>query len=133
MGVVNLGILIKKLSNVFLRKDESSTYLSTAGFVKNTDYATSTTGGVVKISANYASALTASGGLMSANKTLEQYSSSDNRMFVSKGTLENVIQTLVKRELITLLGGLDADASGTTLTGWTATKGDDWTISATKT
>ena len=133
MGVINLGILIKKLSGVFLKKSDASTYLSTAGFVKNDDYASSSVGGVVKMSTGYATAVSAGGNLYSISKTAEQYAAGEPRMFICKGTLENVIATLVQRELIAALGGTDSDPAATTLTAWKATKGaDGWTITATK-
>lgn len=106
---------------------------ATAGFVKNTDYAAANKGGVIKTSVNYGSAITASGGLMGISKTLEDYGSADNRMIISRGTLENVIQALVKRELIALLGGVDADVTGTLLSSWFAERtADGWNISAAK-
>lgn len=106
---------------------------ATAGFVKNTDYATSSKGGVVKTSANYGSAITASGGMMGVSKSLEDYATADNRLIISRGTLENIIQTLVKRELIALLGGVDTDVTGTLLSSWFAEKtADGWNITAAK-
>lgn len=134
MGVVNLGILIKKLSSVFLKKSEVDTVLSTAGYVKNTDYATSDTAGVIKYNNTTGTTVNSSGVLTGITRTDAQYISGGNGTFICKGTLENIIARIVQRELITALGGVDADASGTTLTAWKATKGDDgWTISATKT
>ena len=80
MGVINLGLLVEKIK----RKLEGS------GFVKNTDYATSTTGGVIKTSSTYGTAVT-SGALKGATKTATQYESASDDMFVSKGTLDNLI------------------------------------------
>ena len=59
--------------------------------------------------------------------------SSTSATLICKGTLENVIAGLVKRELIAALGGTDSDPAATTLTAWKATKGaDGWTITSTK-
>lgn len=60
------------------------------GYVKNTDYATATVGGVIKTSNSYAVAL-ASGSIVSTPKTYTDYSSMSNYGFIGKGTLENVI------------------------------------------
>lgn len=60
-------------------------------YVKNTDYATSSTGGVIKINGNFGTNKNSNGYLISTTKTYADYGNADNGMFVSKGTLENVI------------------------------------------
>ena len=106
---------------------------ATAGYVKNTDYATNSIGGVFKTSSSYATATSAGGNLYGVNKTLAQYNAAEDRMFICRGTLENIIASLVKRELIALLGGLDTDGTGTTLTSWLATKTEDgWSVASAK-
>ena len=106
---------------------------ATAGFVKNDDYASSDTGGVVKVSANFGSGISQSGIIYGAARTEAQYIAANNTLLISKGTLENIIQNLVKRELIALLGGLDTDAVGTQLSLWFADKtADGWNIAAAK-
>lgn len=60
-------------------------------YVTNTDYATSATGGVIRTGASYGTTMASSGVLRATAKTYEDYSSAGNYMFVSKGTLENVI------------------------------------------
>lgn len=61
-------------------------------YVKKTDYATANNAGVVKTSAqNYAVDTLQDGQLRSTSKTYDQYNSALNYMFISKGTLENVI------------------------------------------
>lgn len=59
-------------------------------YVKFTDYANSTTGGVIKTGA-YGIGITSSGNLTSSVRTYEQYTNDGNQYFISKGTLENVI------------------------------------------
>lgn len=59
-------------------------------YVKNTDYATSTKGGVFKISSAYATRIE-NGYLEASEKTYNDYQNLDNNSFVGKGTLENVI------------------------------------------
>lgn len=68
------------------------TTLSADGFVKNTDYASTTTGGVIKVqTAGGTSVSAGSGVLISVERTAEQYSSGSRNMFISKGTFENVL------------------------------------------
>ena len=60
-------------------------------YVKFTDYASAVKSGVIKTSDSYATT-TASGVLTSQTKTYTDYDNLDNNAFVSKGTLENVIE-----------------------------------------
>ena len=60
-------------------------------YVKNTDYATDSKAGVIKTSTTYSNAMTGAGALYCMVLTNPQYQSGNNSMFVSKGTLENVI------------------------------------------
>ena len=59
-------------------------------YVKNTDYATSTKGGVVK-SGGYGLNVNSDGTVNCLSKTYQEYQSLGNTSFVGKGTLENVI------------------------------------------
>lgn len=58
-------------------------------YVKNTDYATNSVGGVLKIN-NYYGINVINGFLLGATKTYQQYQSTPD-IIISKGTLENVI------------------------------------------
>ena len=60
-------------------------------YVKNTDYASASKGGVIKRSSTYALDMTNDGVLTSVTKTNAEYNDANARMFISKGTLENVI------------------------------------------
>jgi hypothetical protein len=60
-------------------------------YVKNTDYATSSKGGVIKPANGYATDITNDGKLYALVKTYAEYTSGLNNTFISKGTLENVI------------------------------------------
>lgn len=66
-----------------------------SGYVKNTDYATISTGGVVKVgsdsSVDYGFNLTDDGVLYARQKNYTDYLSVNNNYAISKGTLENVI------------------------------------------
>lgn len=80
-GYVQVGYY--KLSALETQKVDLTNY------VTNTDYANSSTAGVLKTSTTYATSVS-SGVLQSATKTYSDYSSGNNNMFISKGTLENV-------------------------------------------
>ena len=60
------------------------------GYVKNTDYATSSTGGVLKIDQNYGLRVS-SGTLIGYGVNYADYQSALNQLVIDKGTLENVI------------------------------------------
>ena len=66
-----------------------------SGYVKNTDYATISTGGVVKVgsdsSVDYGFNLTNDGVLYARQKNYTDYLSVNNNYDITKGTLENVI------------------------------------------
>ena len=80
-GYVQIGYY--KLSALETQKVDLTNY------VTNTDYANTSKAGVIKSSSTYATNV-ASGVLQSATKTYSDYSSGNNNMFISKGTLENV-------------------------------------------
>lgn len=60
-------------------------------YVKNTDYATSQKGGVIKVYQDYGTDITGQGRLCGTTKIYSDYLSGNNAMIISKGTLENVI------------------------------------------
>lgn len=68
-------------------------------YVKNTDYATTDVAGAVKTSSGNGFEVSSSGIVRSREFTKEQYDSKQNVVFVSKGTLENVKESLVKSVL----------------------------------
>ena len=59
-------------------------------YVKNTDYATNSTGGVIKVGSN-GFFLNANNYPEAQNRNYENYQGAGNNIFISKGTLENVI------------------------------------------
>lgn len=59
-------------------------------YVKNTDYATSQKAGVVKVN-SFGIQIGSSGLLYANNMNYSTYSAQDDRTFIGKGTLENVI------------------------------------------
>lgn len=82
MGVINLGALVEKLKKK----------LANSGFIKNTDYASGTTGGVIKTDSTYATDITDAGKLKSKTITAANYAGANASAFISKGTLDALIE-----------------------------------------
>lgn len=76
-----------------------------ADTVKNTDFATSTKGGVIKFSTSHGVNMSADGFLMGATRTAEQYNSNSGNMLINKGTLENVFNNKSENWEFTLSDG----------------------------
>lgn len=77
-----------------------STAVDLTDYVKRTDYATNSTGGVFKSSDYYASRVDSEGFLVGSAKTLTQYTNNlPNSGLLCKGTLENIKDDYVKRGL----------------------------------
>ena len=74
----------------FISKGTLENVITGKGLVSNTDYADSTTGGVIITSSSYGLDMN-NGKLRGTSRTYEQYTGDSNRMFISKGTLENVL------------------------------------------
>lgn len=75
-----------------------TTQVDLTGYVKNTDYATSSKGGVIKVnSTSCAISVTASGLLYASTKSLSAYNDAQTTIFIGKGTLENIKDDLVKQ------------------------------------
>ena len=77
-----------------------NTQVDLTDYVKNTDYATGTVGGVVKVTGNHGLAVY-QGMLLGSAKTLNSYDASADNLVVAKGTLENIKNNLVKRAVTT--------------------------------
>lgn len=60
-------------------------------YVKNTDYATSSKGGVIKVQDSLGLGIGSTGNLYAAAKSYATYQSSGDATIIGKGTLENVI------------------------------------------
>ena len=88
-GVAN--ILTKTAYNSSTNKIATESDIpSVSGFITNTDYATSSTGGVFKTNSGYGTNMY-SGYLIGATRTYQQYDSGASEAVICKGTLENVI------------------------------------------
>ena len=86
------------------------TTLSADGFVKNTDYASSTTAGVIKIAPSSGTTITSGGTIQGSVRTVEQYVSAATSLIISKGTLENVLVEILAQTLATYLGDAYTEA-----------------------
>lgn len=93
-GYVQVGYY--KLSMLETQKVDLTNY------VTNTDYATPTTGGVIKLNQTYATQISAAGIMRSVTKTYTVYKTSVDDMFISKGTLENVFNGKGLLPIVTL-------------------------------
>lgn len=81
MGVINLETIIQKV----LKR------IGGSGYLTPTDYATSSTGGAVKVDTDYGIEMTAAGKLRGTVETAADYGTAGNNLLVSKGTLNNVL------------------------------------------
>jgi uncharacterized membrane protein len=68
-----------------------TTAVDLTDYVKNTDYATGTKGGVIKISSTHGFGMGGSGVLIGRNMSLEEYNKGLATTVVSKGALDNVL------------------------------------------
>lgn len=76
----------------FISKGTLENVITEKGLVKNTDYATTSTAGIVKVSPNdYGINTTSNGILYSKNANYSDYTNASSNFTISKGTLENVI------------------------------------------
>ena len=72
-------------------KADTSDIPSLTDYVKNTDYATNSTGGVIKVDGGYALQVSPTGAIRGLSRTVAQYGNLDNAGIICKGTLENVL------------------------------------------
>ena len=78
-------------NSILIGKGTLEQVIAGKGLVSNTDYASTTKGGVIKTSSTYRTGKISSGELTAITTTYSDYQSANNSSFVSKGTLENVI------------------------------------------
>ena len=75
-------------------------------YVKNTDYASASVGGVVKIDTNYGIERLSSGIVYAGTTSYANYGIKNEHYFISKGTLENVLNARIG-DISTILQELD--------------------------
>ena len=78
-----------------------TTAVDLTDYVKNTDYATSNTGGVLRVASQYNTVISSSGYLTSSTIALDSYNTANVRAFIAKGTLDNVLTQYSKTVLTT--------------------------------
>jgi hypothetical protein len=81
-------------SSMFISKGTLENVITGKGLVSNTDYASGSSAGVVKTSNVYGIS-TDNGTLKTAIKSYSDYSSASSYLFISKGTLENVLNNVI--------------------------------------
>lgn len=94
-GLVTEENLEETLKEYALKKDipkNLSELENDSNYVKNTDYATSSVGGVVTLNNYFGIDVATKGQLVGSPKSYFAYTNSENRLLISKGTLENVIE-----------------------------------------
>ena len=72
-------------------KEYTNANIDLTDYVQNTDYANASTGGVIKSNVNGFGVNASTGQPSCSIKTYEQYGSLVNEYFISKGTLDNVL------------------------------------------
>lgn len=104
MGLVNLSILVERIKKKL-----------SGDFVSKTDYASSSSGGVIKIDSTYATDITSGGKLKAKEISADDYASANDGAFISKATLDNVLASQGGGSSVELL--LDSDYSDTVQVG----------------
>ena len=79
----------------FVSKGTLENVITGKGLVSNTDYATTSSGGVIKVSNTYGSYLDENGVLRGYVKNYTDYQSAYNSTIISKGTLNNVLTATI--------------------------------------
>lgn len=82
-----------------------SAFTNDTGYVTNTDYATGSVGGVIKVSNGDYGITVDEGALKGTVRTLSQYNDMSSKGIVCKGTLENVLADRIG-DIETALGGI---------------------------
>ena len=92
---------------LFISKGTLENVITGKGLVSNTDYATDSVGGVIKVDgANYGSYMTSGGILCASMTSYANYGNKSNNYIISKGTLDNVLTARIG-DIQTLLDNLD--------------------------
>jgi hypothetical protein len=98
------------VDNKWEKLGETPIEVDLTDYVKNTDYASSRTGGVIKTSGNYGFDMFSNGFIYASTKTYAQYQALTNELNIGKGTLENVITgkgLTTKTYVDSLVGDID--------------------------
>lgn len=90
-GLVSTDQLTQILSNYYNKNEVDALIPDLTDYVKNTDYATSQKGGVIKTVSANGFGISAAGNLYATTRSYAQYTGDGEAVNISKGTLENVI------------------------------------------
>jgi hypothetical protein len=74
-----------------------TTAVDLTGYVKNTDYATSSVGGVTKVDSSFGTQISSNGYIHAYTENLTRYKQRNGNFVIGKGTLENIKNDFVKR------------------------------------
>lgn len=92
---------------LFISKGTLENVITGKGLVSNTDYASGSVGGIIKVNgADYGSYMTSGGVLCASMTSYANYGNKSNNYIISKGTLENVLNEKIG-DIQTLLDNLD--------------------------
>lgn len=89
-----MGLQILNRREPIYAEEIPAEIVDSSGFLKATNYATSTTGGTVKVDGTYQIELTSGGKLKAKEVSAEDYPAANDASFISKGTLDNVLAAL---------------------------------------
>lgn len=97
-SITDINAFNNKLATFAISKGTLNTVLTARNYLQSSNYATDANGGTLKTAAAYGTSMATSGNpavstgqLCSTIVAYENYDSASNQMFISKGTLENVI------------------------------------------
>jgi hypothetical protein len=87
---------------IWIEQTSSFEFLGTTAvdltdYVKNTDYATSSVGGVTKVDSSFGTQISSNGYIHAYTENLTRYKQRNGNFVIGKGTLENIKNDLVKR------------------------------------
>jgi hypothetical protein len=85
----------QETNNLLDNKADTEDIPDLTDYVKNTDYATDSVGGVIKTRAGFNFDKDSSGRPFARTRDYETYNSQSNDVFISKGTLENVLNARI--------------------------------------
>lgn len=108
----NLDLAVKTsvtTNTITLTDDEKTAARTWLGAVGTTDYGTSIKAGLIKGYHASGFSVNSVGEAYAVTKTLEQYNTAYDMLFVSKGTLDNIKNDLVKRGITTNTNGLTSE------------------------
>ena len=117
-GLINAYTLsyenyVEANDTTFVGKGTLENVIEGKGLVSNTDYASNSIGGVIRVNVPYATKVNSSGILYASNLDYTTYSSTSDNAFIGKGTLENVITGKGLVDQTALAGKQDTLTAGT--------------------